>query len=101
MVFQQISEMTTGTKFAPPYAYINMDRVEQDFSETHELQPFLHVFLSYGPHEKGEFMEHYMEKFIIVTLLPTLSLCTSPMRKISHLLTSWLLDEESRKLLYI
>ena len=40
-VFQQISGIAIGTKFAPPYACIYMDRVEQDFLETQELQPLL------------------------------------------------------------
>ena len=40
-VFQQISGTAIGTKFAPPYACIYMDRVEQDFLETQELQPLL------------------------------------------------------------
>ena len=32
--FQQISGTTIGTKFAPPYACMYMDRVEQDFLNT-------------------------------------------------------------------
>ena len=40
-VFQQISGIAIGTKFAPPYACIYMDRVEQDILETQELQPLL------------------------------------------------------------
>ena len=40
-VFQEISKIAIGTKFAPLYACINMDRVEQDFLETQELQPLL------------------------------------------------------------
>ena len=38
-VFQKISGTAIGTKFAPPYACIYMDRVEQDFFGTQELQP--------------------------------------------------------------
>ena len=40
-VFQQLSETATGTKFAPPYTCIYMDRIEHDFFETQELQPLL------------------------------------------------------------
>ena len=40
-VFQQISGTAIGTKFAPSYARINMDRVEQDFLEVQELKPLL------------------------------------------------------------
>ena len=40
-VFQQISGTAIGTKFAPPYACIYIDRVDADFSETQELQPLL------------------------------------------------------------
>ena len=32
-VKQQLSGTAIGTKFAPPYAYIFMDRVETDFLE--------------------------------------------------------------------
>ena len=40
-VLQQISGAAIDTKLAPPYACIYMDRVEQDFLETQELQPLL------------------------------------------------------------
>ena len=40
-VFQEISGTAIGTKFAPPYPCIYMDRVEQDFLETQELQLLL------------------------------------------------------------
>ena len=40
-VFQQISGTAIGTKFAPPYVCIYMDRVEQGFLEAQELQPLL------------------------------------------------------------
>ena len=33
--------LAIGTKFAPPYACIYMDRVKQDFLETQELKPLL------------------------------------------------------------
>ena len=32
--FQQISGTATGTKFAPPYAYIFMDQIETKFLRT-------------------------------------------------------------------
>ena len=44
-VFQQISGTVIGTKFVLLYACIYIDRVEQDFLETQELQPLL--WLSY------------------------------------------------------
>ena len=66
-VFQQISGTAIGTKFAPPYACIYMDRVEQDFLETQELQPLL--WLRYiddtffiWTHAKEE-LKKFMEKF--------------------------------------
>ena len=40
-VFQQISGTAIGNKFDPPYACVDMDRVEQDFLETQESQPLL------------------------------------------------------------
>ena len=40
-VFQPISGTAIGTNFAPSYACIYMDRVEQDFLETQELQPLM------------------------------------------------------------
>ena len=38
---QQISGTAIGTKFAPPYACIYMDKTKIDFLKTQELQPFL------------------------------------------------------------
>ena len=38
---QQISGTAIGTKFAPPYACIYMDKTETDFLKTQELEPFL------------------------------------------------------------
>ena len=38
---QQIPGTTIGTKFAPPYACIYMDKTETDFLKTQELQPFV------------------------------------------------------------
>ena len=56
-VFQQTSGTAIGTKFAPPYACIYMDRVEQDFLKTQELKPFcglgsLTIFFSFGLMER-------------------------------------------------
>ena len=42
---QQISGTAIGTKFAPPYACIYMDKTETDFLKMQELQPF--VWLRY------------------------------------------------------
>ena len=39
-VFHQISGTGLGKKFAPPYAYIFMDKFETDFLKTQKLQPF-------------------------------------------------------------
>ena len=66
-VFQQISGTAIGATFAPPYACIYMDRVNQNFSETQELQPLLWLrftdkifFIS--THGKKE-LKKFMEKF--------------------------------------
>ena len=40
-VFHQISGTVIGTKFAPPYACIFMDKFETDFLKTQKLQPFV------------------------------------------------------------
>ena len=37
---QQMSGTAIGTKFAPPYACISMEKTETDFLQTQELQPF-------------------------------------------------------------
>ena len=42
---QQISGTAIGTKFAPPYACIYMNKTETDFLKTQEPQPF--VWLRY------------------------------------------------------
>ena len=38
---QQISGTAIGTKFAPPYACLFMDKIETAFLETQELQPLV------------------------------------------------------------
>ena len=66
-VFQQISGTAIGTKFAPPYACIYMDGVEQEFLKTQELQPLLwlrfidDVFFiwTHGKEELKKFMENF------------------------------------------
>ena len=40
-IFQQISGTAIGTKFAPPYACIYMDQVEQKFLATQINQPLI------------------------------------------------------------
>ena len=40
-VFQQISGMPIGTKFAPPYACIYMDEVETEFLQTQRFKPLV------------------------------------------------------------
>ena len=44
-VYQQVSGTAIGTKFAPPYACIFMDRLQNDFLETQILKPL--VWLRY------------------------------------------------------
>ena len=66
-VLQQISGTDIGTKFAPPYACIYMDRFEQDFLETQELQPlfwltFIEDICFIWIHGKEE-LKNLMEKF--------------------------------------
>ena len=66
-VFQQISVTAIGTKFAPQYACIYMDRVEQAFLETQELQPllwlrFIDDIFSIWTHGNGE-LKKFMEEF--------------------------------------
>ena len=66
-VFQQISGTAIGTKKAPPYACIYMDRVKQDFLETQELQPmlwlrFIDDIFFIWTHGKEE-LKKSMEKF--------------------------------------
>ena len=66
-VFQQISGTAIGTKFAPPYACIYMDRVEEDFLKTQELKPllwlrFIDDIFFIWTHGREEFKK-FMEKF--------------------------------------
>ena len=71
---QQISGTAVGTKFAPPYTCIYMNKTETDFLKTQELQPF--VWLRYiddiffiwmhGEAELKKFMEglnNFLPKF--------------------------------------
>ena len=55
-MFQQISGTAIGTNFAPAYACIYMDRVEQNFSKTQELQPLLWLRFE---KESKKFMENF------------------------------------------
>ena len=66
-VKQQVSGTAIGTKFAPPYACIYMDKTETDFLESQELQPF--VWLRYiddiffvWTHVENE-LKNFMENF--------------------------------------
>ena len=64
---QQISGTAIGTKFAPPYACIYMDKTETGFLKTQELQPFVwlryidDVFFiwTHGEAELKKFMEGF------------------------------------------
>ena len=40
-VFNQMPGTAFGTKFAPPYAWIFMDKFEANFLKTQKLQPFV------------------------------------------------------------
>ena len=44
-VYQQVSGAAIGTRFAPPYACIFMDRLENSILETQTLKPL--VWLNY------------------------------------------------------
>ena len=89
-VFQQISGIAIGTKFAPPYACIYMDRVEQDFLETQELQPLLglryigDIFFIWT-HGKEE-LNKLMEK--VNNFTSNLRFTYESSEKVSHFLTS-------------
>ena len=64
-VFQQTSGTAIGTKFAPSYGCIYMDRVEQDFLKIQELKPLLWLrfiddiffICTHGKEELKKFME--------------------------------------------
>ena len=66
-IFQQISRTTIDTNFVPPYACTCMDKVEQGFLETQELQALLwlryidDIFFIWA-HGKEE-IKKFMEKF--------------------------------------
>ena len=87
-VFQQISGNAIGAKFVPPDACIHMDRVEQDFLETQELQPFLWLrsvdkIFCIWTHGKEE-LKKFTEKFNNFT--PNLRFtCESSEKSISFL----------------
>ena len=40
-IIQQISGTAIGTKFAPPYACLFMDRIEKDFLDSEIVKPWL------------------------------------------------------------
>ena len=83
---QQISGTAIGTKFAPPYACIYMDKTETDFLKTQELQPF--VWLRYiddiffiWMHGEAE-LKKFMER--LNNFSRTLNLHTSHRKKELH-----------------
>ena len=83
---QQISGTAIGTKVAPPYACIYMDKTERDFLKTQELQPF--VLLRYiddiffiWTHGEAE-LKKFVEDLII--FCRTLNLHTSHRKKELH-----------------
>ena len=80
-VFQQISATAIGTKFAPPYACIYKDRVEQDFLNIFILTiSFLFVLM-----ERKNLKNLWRN---LRTLLLILGLLMSPVKKLFHSLTS-------------
>ena len=81
---------TIGTKFAPTYACIYMDKVEQDSLETQELQPlfwlrFTDDIFYIWIHEREE-LKKFMEKFNNFSLHLRFKYESS--EKLSHFMTS-------------
>ena len=66
---QKISGTATGTKFAPPYACIYMDKIATDFLKTQELQPYVwlryigDIFFIWTQREAE--LQKFMERFNI------------------------------------
>ena len=66
-MFQQIPRSAIGTKLAPTYVCIYVDRVEQEFLKTQELQPLLWLrfiddisfICTHGKEELKTFMEKF------------------------------------------
>ena len=81
---QQISGTAIGTKFAPTYACIYMDQVEQKFLATQINQPLIwlryidDMFFIWTHGEKE------LEKFMSIVSLPILSSPMSLVKKIYH-----------------
>ena len=86
---QQISGTAIGTKFAPPYACLFMDKIEAAFLETQELQPLAwfsyidDIFLS------GHIVSKIFKLFCVVLMNSILisNLHMSPAKKALHFLT--------------
>ena len=84
--FQQISGAATGAKFAPPYASIYMDQVEQKFLATQINQPLIwlryigDIFFIWTHGEKE--LEKFMSSFNSFT--PNLKFTHESNKKIYH-----------------
>ena len=86
---QQISGTAIGTKLAPPYACLFMDKIEAAFLETQELQPLVwfryinDIFLS----------RHWVSKdfklfcIVLMSSILTSNLHVSQAKKALHFLT--------------
>ena len=55
-VYQQLSGTVIGTKFAPPYACIFMDRLENNYLETQTLKPLCGFVISTISYERVELL---------------------------------------------
>ena len=82
-VKQQISGTVTGTRFAPTYSCIFMDKVEIDFLETQTVKPL--VWLRYNDdiifiwNETEEKLEEFLEK--LNNFHPNLKFATEKSKK--------------------
>ena len=86
---QQISGTAIGTKFAPPYACLFMDKIETAFLETQELQPlvwFRYIALSYL---SGHMVSKNFKLFCVVLMssILTSNLRMSQAKKALHFFT--------------
>ena len=72
-VKHQISGKAIGTKFAPPYACIYMDYMENQFPKDEQIQPWIwfrytDIFFSFGQPVKKNLMVFWNDSTIFILI---------------------------------
>ena len=83
-----IAGTANGTKFAPPYACLSMDKIETAFLEAQELQPLVWFRYIYDIFLSGHMVGKKLKTFCVVLLS---SILTSDLHRVKQrkIFISW------------